>query len=194
MNTEDDAHPTNEQGCRSGRGQSENQPDGDEEATETAKRVNITISEGQHQTLVDFAEENGMHFSELVRRSCAHFRNQHENDQTARELQPLLHEIQEQSEQLESQSTLIEALGDQLEHLSGAVDDDSDESNLSDEELAEDLWTLLKKEEALTIPDMVKDTKFDHQQVKRGLNKLRDSHVVQRAESDSTETAWVATT
>jgi DNA-binding transcriptional regulator GbsR (MarR family) len=194
MNTEDDAHPTHKQGCRSGEGQSENQPDGDEEATETAKRVNITISEGQHQTLVDFAEENGMHFSELVRRSCAHFRNQHENDQTARELQPLLHEIREQSEQLESHSTLIEALGDQLDHLSGAVNDDADEASLSDEELAEDLWTLLKKEKELTILEMVNDTEFDRRQVQRGLNKLRDSHVVQTAENDSNETAWVATT
>ena len=192
MSKHDDTHPARRQECDSEETQSENEPD--EEATRTAKRVNITISEGQHETLVNFAKENGMSFSELVRRSCAQFRNQHENDQTARELQPLLHEIQKHSEQLESQSTLIEAFGNQLDDLSGSFEEDSDTSDLSDKELANELWKVLEEDERITIPEFVETTEFNRQQVHRGLNSLRDSHVVQQIETDSGGTAWVTTT
>ncbi|QZP36342.1 hypothetical protein [Halobaculum magnesiiphilum] len=193
MSENDDTHPSRERGCGSEDAQSKGDPDENDTATRTAKRVNITISEGQHETLVDFAKENGMTFSELVRRSCAHFRNQHENDQTARELQPLLHEIRKHSDQLESQATLIEALGSRLDDLSESFEGDSDRSDLSDEELADELWKILDKDETLTTLEIMEDTELDRRQVHRGLNRLRDSHVAREVETQSGGTGWVAT-
>jgi septal ring factor EnvC (AmiA/AmiB activator) len=182
-----------------GENSSQKTSESDSEEDAGVKRVNITMHSLLHTEYTDFADKQGMTFSELVRRSLARYKDQEEEDDqreedgTRGQIQPLQVEIRQQREKLESQAEQTAEIHEMIDEFVDKIEataNDSTTTDQSDETLAKLLRQQLKDKGPLSIPKLTEVTDLTRGEVERGLNRLRDSHAIRKVESDEARQKW----
>lgn len=172
-------------------GATNEQADSDDDEVGT-KRVNITLNSTLHDELTEFASDEGMSFSALVRQGAQQFRRKRERDGVERELQPVIGE-------LESQSEHINTLDDRVGELQRAVEAFRDELSTDDpdgetspdvEVVAEDIRQMLEAEGPLSLSELVEKTEYPRPSVQRGIEELEKSYLIGQVDDGSGPPEW----
>lgn len=158
----------------------------------TIKRVNISMSEEHHDDLTTFLENRGTTFSGFVRRAVEARRHRIENDNIAREFQPLLDELEQVGNNVGDLTTQL----DDLETLVGELaernkqGESSSDSTQATDDAAEQVFARIRKSGEVTIPELVETTPLERSTIQRAIARLEADFAITELDGDDSTPAW----
>lgn len=150
------------------------------------------MDEDQHDKIFEFAEERGTTFSSFVRRAVEARYHRLDNDDVARDFQPLLDEIESVGERVESLTPLLEQLRSLIEEQTAekAPEGSTDDAAPFSDDVAEEVFGHIRRMESATIPDLVEQTSHDRPTVRGAIARLESDFVITELEDDRGVPAW----
>lgn len=156
------------------------------------KRYNITMDKDHHDKVVKFVNDRGTTFSSFVRRAVEARRHRLENDDVAREFQPLLDEIESVGEGVENVAPLL----DELRSLVEEQDDQKEPDTTTlgtvapSDKMAKQVFSHINKMGSATIPELVEKTSLDRPTVRGVIARLESDFAIEELEEDGGVPAW----